>query len=63
VTFEKKEMINLDNKVKLMVVCNTNESAGGYSKTKIPVYKQSAKCEKKKQYKKDSKFIEIIYIW
>ena len=44
-----------------MVVCNTNESAGGYGKTKIPVYKQSAKCEKKKQYKKDSKFIEIIH--
>ena len=60
-TFEKKDITNSDNKVKLMAVFSIKASASEQSKTTIPVYKQLAKCEKQKQYKKDNKFIEIIH--
>ena len=60
-TFEKKEIINSEAKVKLATISkNQNVSTGG--KTTIPIHKIAETENRERQkFKKDRKFIEIIH--
>ena len=60
-TFEKKEIINWEDKVKLATIfISQNVSTGG--KTTIPTYKLTETENRERQkFKKDKNFIEIIH--